>query len=161
MRPPANHIRSTHDGQHVARFGRLSRRNGGGKLTHASAFGKCLLHMRHGGVVMAGQSNLLVSTVLGEVGPMRFGITSLRILGHGHTLFKFLLGPAFFARKINPSMFNVFPLPLARRVVHDRNHFDQFMSVKRLEQFKGVGRWQLTTHMQKMVSTKNISRYKV
>ena len=110
---------------------------------------------------MAGQCNLIVLTVLGEIGAVRFGITCLRILGHGHTLFKFLFGPAFFARKIDPSMLNVFPLTLTWRVVHDGHHFDQVVSHKWLEQFKGVGRWQFTTHMQKMISAQHTAIYKV
>ena len=54
----------------------------------------------------------------GEVAAVGLGIAGLVLFGQGYALFKLGLTPALFAGEVNPRVLNIFPLPLARSMVH-------------------------------------------
>ena len=161
MRAATHHIGPAHDGGHVAGARSLCCCNGGGELAHGSALGKGFFHVRYRGVVVAGQGDAVLLAIGGEIGAVRLGIAGLVFFGLGYAFFKLGLAPAFFAGEIDPRVLDVFPLALARRVVHQRHHAHQRVVDKRRKQFQRIGRGQLAAHMQQVVCAQHATRRKV
>ena len=134
VRAAAHYIGPAHDGDHAACVRSLRRKHSRWEFAHACALGVGLIHMRHGGVVVAGQRDAMLFAIGGEIGAVRLRVAHLVFARQRYAGLKFFAAPAFFPAEIHPGMVDVFPLPLARRVVHHRNHAHQGVVFEGLEQ---------------------------
>ncbi len=156
MRAAAHHVGTAHHRQQTALARGLGGRQRGRELGHAGAFGMRLLHMGDGGVVVAGERDAVFAAVVHEVVAVRLGVLGLQALSVRHLVLELFLAPAFLAGVVDPRVFQVFPLALARRVVHQRDQRQAFMPVEGLEQVDGVVRRQLAAHVQVVVGAQHV-----
>ena len=80
-----------------------------------------LLYVRYGGVVVAGQSNAVFAAQRHKVLSVRHSMLGLYGFAVSELGLEFVFTPAFFTCVIDACRIYVFPLSLARCVVHQRN----------------------------------------
>jgi hypothetical protein len=73
------------------------------------------------GVIMAGQDDAVFACVVGQVFPMRLRVLCLQFNRSFDRLLEPLVRPALLSGVIDARFFNVFPLPLTRGVIHERD----------------------------------------
>ena len=118
MGAAAHDIGCTHDHREPFVFGMLRGFDAGRKLRNLRTFRMSLIHMVMRGVVVARHGNALLPGVFSDPLAVRNNVALLQFLRQLHLALEFLQRPAFFAAVINPRVFDVFPLPLPGRVIH-------------------------------------------
>ena len=110
-----------------------------------------LEHVLPACVVMAREHDAVAFRVFHEMPAVRQRVPLLNGLCIHHLAVEFLVGPAFLAGVVDPRLFDVLPLPLAGRMVHQRDQADARVADKGLEQLDRVRRRQFAAHVQQVL----------
>jgi hypothetical protein len=149
MRGAAHHIGRAHDIHHATGTRPLSGRHGGRELGDGDALFMGLGDMLFRRVVMAGERHVEAAAEIQDLPAVDIGINGHLLLIVGDHRGKVLVVPALVAVE-GAEAFEIAPLPLARRVVHDRDQPQQRMIRMGREHLDDVGIGDLAAQMEEV-----------
>jgi len=157
MRSTAHQIgRAHHDAQPLAarraRRGLRGRKLGDDK----SAFDR-LEHVLGQRVVVTGERDMAAAAQLEQAQPVALRIAGLHVLPLAHDLSEVLVAPALIALRVDTKALDVHPLPLPRRVIHDRHELHVSVVEKGRHDRQHVVARELAAHVQQVFCTQQIA----